>query len=184
VRGTYRLLWALFRLSFRYGLSPARASATVFFCLLFGWAGVAAMNAHGYLVQSTSTTATWLAKDANHGFTAAFPTASGHYETAELPCGASINGLLYAADVFIPLLDLRQEGRCDVRSLHAGDIDPDREWTAQKNAWRRLTHYLWAVFHARVLWAQFAKSAYAVLGWVVISLTILTYSGTLRKWES
>ena len=184
VRGTYRLLWALFRLSFRYGLSPARASATVFFCLLFGWAGVAAMNAHGYLVQSTSTTATWLAKDANHGFTAAFPTASGHYETAELPCGTSINGLLYAADVFIPLLDLRQEARCDVRSLHAGDVDPDREWTAQKNAWRRLTHYLWAVFHARVLWAQFAKSAYAVLGWVVISLTILTYSGMLRKWES
>ena len=36
-------------------------------------------------------------------------------------------------------------------------------------------------FISPVLWVQLGKSLYAILGWVVISLTILTYSGTLRR---
>jgi len=184
LRISYRLIWALFRVAFRYGLSPVRASTTVLLCLILGWVGVTTLNEHGYLVQNTSTAATLLAKDPHGDLSAVFPYTNSLYRSPDLRCGGTINGLLYATDVFIPLLDLRQESRCDIRSPSTGDIDPEREWAAQKSVRTKINHYLWAVAHAPVLWAQFAKSAYAIIGWIVISLTILTYSGTLRRWEN
>jgi len=177
-----RFMWFLFWLKFDYGLSPWRATFTFIFWLLVGWAAVTALNAHGYLVQNTSTAATMLTKNANGEFTAVFPHSTGPTDGDDLKCGNAINGLLYAADVFIPLLDLREEERCDIRSFHPGEINPGREWGAQKRFSSKCTHYLWALFHSSVPWLQFAKSLYAVLGWVVVSLTILTYSGVLRRW--
>jgi hypothetical protein len=176
------VFWTFIKLGFNYGLSWARATLTFILCLLLGWVGVTELNQRGYLVQNTSAAATLLAKGTNGELTAVFPRATRGADSEELKCGAAINGLLYAADVFIPLLDLRQEERCDIRSSQAREIDPFREWAAQRSLWHKLTHSLWAIFHAPVLWAQFAKSAYAVLGWVVVSLTILTYSGMLRRW--
>jgi hypothetical protein len=182
IRAIYRLLWKVFRVAFGYGLSPERATATVIVCLALGWIGTAALNARGYLVQNTTTSATLLATDSSGARSAAFPRAESHYDTTVLPCGSSINNLLYATDVFIPLLDLRQQSRCDIRALHAGDVDPASEWKVQSSIWHKLPHYLRAVFHAATLWIQLAKLMYAILGWVVISLAILTYSGTLRRW--
>lgn len=176
------VFWTFIKLGFNYGLSWARATLTFILCLLLGWVGVTELNQRGYLVQNTSAAATLLAKGKNGELTAVFPRSTTAADSEELKCGAAINGLLYAADVFIPLLDLRQEERCDIRSSQAHEIDPFREWAAQRSFWHKLTHSLWALFHAPVLWAQFAKSAYAVLGWVVVSLTILTYSGMLRRW--
>ena len=177
----YRPLWAMFRLGFNYGLSPRRASLTVAICLLAGWFATTALDDRGYLVQNTSTSATLVAADASGRLGAAFPHATPPYEASDLPCGNVINKLLYATDVFIPLLDLRQESRCDVRSPHAGDPDPAAEWQMHAGS-AKLTSYLRTVFHSPVLWVQLGKSLYAILGWVVISLTILTYSGTLRRW--
>jgi len=59
--------------------------------------------------------------------------------------------LLYATDVFIPLIDLRQESRCS----------PSTE--------------------ARASWLRYGKALYAVLGWVVTSMTILCVTGVLRR---
>lgn len=72
----------------------------------------------------------------------------GKFATS-LPCGTAISPLLYAADVFIPVLDLRQEAKCSPSSDALG-------W-----AW--------------------AKSLYAMLGWIVTSLMILTMTGVLRE---
>lgn len=56
--------------------------------------------------------------------------------------------MLYAADVFVPLLDLRQETQCRVGNAH-------------------------------VIW-DFGKSLYAILGWIVTSITVLSVTGVLR----
>ena len=68
-----------------------------------------------------------------------------------IPCGQAIDTWIYATDVFIPLLDLREEGICSIRS----------------DAWARP----WRI----------AKAVYAALGWLVLSLTVITLSAPLRR---
>lgn len=58
---------------------------------------------------------------------------------------------LYALDVLVPLLDLRQEQRCTVSAL-------DGSW-------------FWRV----------VKVMYAVLGWIVVTRLVLTASGVVRR---
>jgi hypothetical protein len=72
------------------------------------------------------------------------------------PCNLDVSSVLYAADVFIPVLDLDQENRCSIR--HA-DPESGREYTG----WR------------------IAKAFYELLGWIVTSLVILVLSGVLRR---
>jgi hypothetical protein len=69
----------------------------------------------------------------------------------EIQCGEQIESALYALDVFVPLLDLKQESRCEISSAD----------------------YAW-------LW-RMAKSLYAILGWVITSALILTIAGVVRK---
>ena len=69
----------------------------------------------------------------------------------EIRCGDQIEPALYALDVFVPLLDLKQESKCTFSSKH--------------EVW------LWRV----------GKSLYAILGWIVTSALILTVSGIVRR---
>lgn len=76
--------------------------------------------------------------------------ATGLYQS-EFACGDQIETLLYAFDVFVPLLDLRQESKCTV--------------SGRPEAWA------WRV----------GKGLYATLGWFVTSGFVLTASGLLRR---
>ena len=69
----------------------------------------------------------------------------------EVPCGDQVEPVWYALDVFVPLLDLKQEVRCDI--------------SVREDAWG------WRAF----------KSIYAILGALVSSLVLLTVSGVLRR---
>ncbi|MNO03307.1 hypothetical protein D3C81_2239670 [compost metagenome] len=59
--------------------------------------------------------------------------------------------------MFIPLVDLREESKCDVDA--ALDFKPG-DWV--------------------VTACRFFKAAYALLGWVVTTLALLTFSGVMR----
>jgi hypothetical protein len=72
------------------------------------------------------------------------------------PCNLDVNSLLYAADIFIPVLDLNQEERCGIRH---DDPETGKTYTS----WRYL------------------KALYELLGWIVTSLLILILSGVLRR---
>jgi hypothetical protein len=72
------------------------------------------------------------------------------------PCNLDVSSLLYAADVFIPVLDLDQENRCSIRH---DDAKSGHNYTG----WR------------------IAKALYELLGWIVTSLVILVLSGVLRR---
>lgn len=177
----YRMIWGLFRFFFNYGLSGLRATLTWIAFLLAGWGGTHVLNAGGYLVQNTTPSATILVKGEDGRLAPAFPPAGKDGYSGDIGCKQSINELLYAVDVFIPLLDLKQESRCDVRSFDKGDVNPDRAWDSKQVPIARLGAYLWSVFHSPLWWAQAGKASYAILGWIVISLTILTYSGMRRR---
>lgn len=177
--------FGLYRIFFLYGLSPFRALSTFAICLALGWAGTAFVNrSNGLLVQSTSTVATAISMSGDT------TTPIVPYEPksgkASVDCGTTISEPLYAIDVFIPLLDLRQETRCDIRSVTARDLSPRAAYLSAKGSTLALlrgsNRAVRALLVYPPLW-QLLKSMYAILGWIVTSLTILTFSGTLRKWD-
>ena len=69
----------------------------------------------------------------------------------ELSCGHAIDPALYALDAFVPALEIGQERKCAIT------VD------AQGVPWR------------------IGLAIYAVLGWIVTALTILTVSGVARR---
>lgn len=87
-------------------------------------------------------------------------------------CGNLIDPLVYAADVMIPLLDLGQEKLCSV--------GPSPAFVASHAP--RVFEFMGA-HYAVGEWeaARFFWSLYALLGWVVVSLTIATWSGVFRR---
>lgn len=168
-----------FKLGFRYGLSPNRALATCAVMLLLGWGAT-----HYARTGSFAGTPAWenyisrgeklpeeialvLAVDFAAGDEARPTPARGDptplrlegraIYAAPTPCNVGVSSLLYATDVFIPLLDLDQEPRCAIRA------SPDSETFDRYRGWRM------------------AKALYEIVGWIVISLTILTISGVMRR---
>jgi len=71
----------------------------------------------------------------------------------EVSCGEQVEPSLYALDVMLPLVDLRQESKCAISS--ADGLGP----------------FLWRVFRA----------LYAIAGAYMTSMLILTLSGVLRR---
>lgn len=148
---------------FRYGLSPTRALATCAAFLLVGWIGVEAAN-HGQPLpmlgldfSGSGPPALELSLTPVQGVAVAgenslgIEVVPGSAVRTSIPCGQAIDTWIYATDVFIPLLDLREEGICSIRS----------------DAWARP----WRI----------AKAVYAALGWLVLSLTVITLSAPLRR---
>jgi hypothetical protein len=164
LRAAYRRFMKMFwGGGFRYGLSPPHALATCLIFLAVGWLGVEIANngrpapyvsfddgpdRSALVIDSTPVQGV---ASADGGEIALGMQRTNLAPVSDVPCGTAITPWIYAADVFIPLLDLRQESACSVRA---------DAWAAP---WRWL------------------KALYAALGWVVISLAILTWSGALRR---
>lgn len=174
-------LHRLYGLTAGYGLRPLNAIATFLVLLIIGWVGVLAANRDvlampAVQIFGVETSPVVLAdfRDREQILYAEtslgrdvveepYPPRStpmpsgalrslgllGGRSATPIACGELIEPFLYAADIFIPLLDLRQEMRCSPRE--------------SATAW------------------QWAKAIYAVLGWIVTSLTILTITGVLRE---
>jgi hypothetical protein len=167
------LFQMLFKFLFRYGLSAERALVVFSSCIAIGWIGVHFAR-HGRV----DIAAAWSAETAGIGLPpgavlvrdvadepadaqASAPPRSRIRAPATVavpsPCDRDVSSLLYALDVFIPLVDLEQENRCKVRDAPrtSGD-DP---------------YFIW----------RLGKALYELIGWLVTSLVILTISGVLRR---
>jgi hypothetical protein len=176
----YRLVLWLYWLCFDYGLSSWRALLTFLICITLGAYAVGIAD-YGYsahnaqipylpravsqqflsmlpqinrvlVIQANPVNSTVEETPDKRGHMLVFDKAS-HNDAVEgeLACGNLIEPLLYATDVFIPALDLQQETRCMISTKDSAKM--------------------WRI--ARVL--------YSLLGWIVVSLTILTISGILRR---
>ncbi|MDX2233853.1 MAG: hypothetical protein NW200_05090 [Hyphomonadaceae bacterium] len=169
------MLNALYHHLFGHGLYTRNALATFASCLLLGWVGAEVANrgtVFGFvrfgdpaydqvyggakasiLVRDVTNTPDVIVQpdepNAPPRLGWLLDEVRGENFVDELPCASEIQPFLYATDVFIPLVDLRQESQCRPRGDAVG----------------------WNV----------AKALYALLGWIVTSLTILTVSGVLRR---
>lgn len=166
---------ASFRWMFGYLRRPINALATILIFFALGWGGVYMANRHHRLVVDlTPVASVTMTRGDSAAVLLGAPIASGK-ANGEVPCGATIDEALFALDVFIPLIDLRQESRCEVGVPDV--VQDDRVFV-----WKQLDMVLSPIFRSALFW-NWAKAIYAVAGWLIISLSILTFANVARARE-
>jgi hypothetical protein len=145
-----QFLWKWFVMfPFGFGLRPRRAAASFGLYWLAGFLALLALS--GALKIDASAVATVVANDGTDRVVVDQRNIPGASE--EIPCGNYVNKAVYPLDVMIPLLDLREESRCQL-SIEGG----------------------WWVFDWGLL-----KGLYAVGGWLMLTGLIVTLSGVVRR---
>lgn len=182
------------RCMFGYLRRPVRAIGTLIGAFVIGWVGVAAANQAGMLVVASvpiSAIAGAAGDKAADRLVMLVPTVEDEPGfVPNIPCGGEINPALYALDVMIPLIDLRQESRCEVgrafdrrRREIPGPVDQrtdafpetSRLWMWPLLLWEQL-----ASLPQRVGFWAVLKAFYAIAGWLIVSLSILTFANIHR----
>lgn len=177
--------WVMYR-GFGYLRRPIRAICTLIVAFLLGWWGVSAANDDGMLVVDVAPVASIVGDDEGAAPTAEAPPKApapavgppaepviGSQRVArgsvayDVRCGRRVNEALYALDVLIPLIDLRQENRCEV-GLASGQKAADHQFER------------WFFRNPSTLWAVL-KALYAIAGWFIVSLAILTFAHVTRS---
>ena len=171
---SWRFLSYIFEKCFDYGLSPKKSLLTLAGLVLFGWIFFALLNYKGLLVLDTTSSATVAIKSNNAVEGIGFPSSTESDRSEKfILCGDQVNLLVYAFDLIVPLLDLRHGIRCDIKAAS----------TAYSNKATIEMHE--NIVIADILgWPNFLliiKAIYTVLGWIVVSITVLTVSGILRR---
>lgn len=168
-RAVLHLSSGVFGLCFGYGLKPERALLTLVAYFLLGWGVFAWANARGAMVIDLQPVAN-VAEDGAFGI-----QEQERALVTNLPCGEEIQPAYYALDVLIPLVDLRQEEKCEI-----GEVTEGALW----QGWAlptALTGEPAVRLGGEITLLHAFKVAYAILGWVVISLAILTFSGLIER---
>lgn len=163
----FRPLAFLFWLGFDYGLSARRAIWTLLGCIAVGALLTAYAVRNEILVLEVAPAASVVSSsDREVGIAI---SNDGAIET-NIPCRNAINPLLYSIDVFIPLIDLRQEMRCDIRTAEV----------ASKGEISVVGYPVeMSVVNSPTLWGV-GKAIFSIIGWIVTSLTILSCTGLVR----
>lgn len=152
-------LWFIYWAMARYGLSGVRAMCTMGAYIVLGVILVKCAIAADMLVAEPRPDPTQEARD----------------------CGSNISTLVFVVDLALPVMKLGEEGRCTVR-----DADPKQLYslisiptplTSDPNA--LITWWSLDLMKATVWRLLFAT--YAILGWIVTSITVLTLTGVLRR---
>lgn len=167
--------WWPYGFFYRFGLAPGRALLTLAAFWFIGFLAITMLSENGLLKANISTVAA-AALPGPEGPTAVIPTPSTNVYTKKFPCGEAVAPALYAAELLIPVLNLHQESRCDVRSPL-----PEDQNTETLTLWHRpIPHFHWMVLPRP--W-EYLKAAYILFGSIITSLALLTFSGIARRWE-
>ncbi|HWT11142.1 MAG TPA: hypothetical protein VN231_00140 [Allosphingosinicella sp.] len=160
---------------FGYLRRPVRAIATLVGAFLIGWIGVHAANERGMLVIDVEPVASLVDRS---GMTVGSEvTSDPQLLASNVPCGRTINEALYALDVLIPLVDLREETGCEV-GLAAESPAPHSAAPPEEPA-SPASRIAAATLDSPTFWAVL-KALYAILGWIIVSLAILTFAQNNR----
>jgi hypothetical protein len=177
---------AVMRWGFGYLRQPVRAIITLVLTFFVGWAGVYIANARDMLVVKAEPAATLVGRHDPHQparppgepLVMGSPNvADGGRFVREISCAPEISEPLYALDVLIPIIDLGEESRCEIRRMSAADrsvVHPNDmgigELIASVPDMPFDDHRFW--------W--WMKALYAIAGWFIVSLSILTFAQANR----
>lgn len=168
--------WWPYGFWFRFGLSPVRAFGTLLLLWSVGFFAIKLLDENDLLQANVNTVASAVVLRPKGDVIPVVPQASGDMSAQKLPCGESIAPALYAAELLIPILNLHQVGRCDIRREESQD---------EHNVTLTFRNRSYRVFNWMVLprtW-EYARFVYLVIGSIVTSLALLTFSGIARRWE-
>lgn len=152
---------------------PIRAVSTLVAAFLVGWMGVNAANARGKLVIDVKPVAALVGQDEQSMVVGSQRELAAKNVASNVPCRGSINEALYALDILIPLIDLREEEKCEVGTAvpvpghpfeRDGLLGTLEEFSGDPEGF-------WGVL----------KALYAIAGWFIVSLSILTFANATRS---
>lgn len=151
---------------------PIRAIAALVVAFLIGWAGVHAANKRGMMVVDVDPVATLIGEDQKvQVMVIGSPRQRGTANLASnIPCRDNINEALYALDVLVPLIDLREESRCEIGEAVQARSGDRKDALGLFESLTRKPSTFWAVL----------KAIYAIAGWFLVSLSILTFAQITR----
>ena len=165
-----RLFMRLYRWGFGCGYLPIRALVTVLLWLALGWIGVSVAldenDRHNVVLVRAATGVELIRSLSKPEEYPKSPTLDEGRDRRD-PRGwilaphsriqareipcDEISPLLYALDTMLPVVDLHMEEKCEFSN------DEDGPW------WR------------------FGKAVYALIGWVIVAMAALTWTGVLRR---
>jgi hypothetical protein len=173
------------RYGFGYLRRPVRAILTLMVAFLIGWWGVHLANRHAMLVLTAEPVAGLVGEHQAQGvaFTGADRlmgsenVGDGNRFIRDIPCRLELSEPLYALDVLVPLVDLHEESRCEIRRVaESGKEWPRPERMGWGDLWKALPDM--TVDYHRFWWLM--KALYAIAGWFIVSLSILTFAQVNR----
>jgi hypothetical protein len=173
------------RFGFGYLRRPVNAVVTLILAFLLGWWGVGLAKSHNMFVVAAQPTAEVVgrfgipeaesAKQAHAQVTAtvhAMGSLRGEGRAVrDVPCSHEISVPLYALDVLIPIVDLGEAERCEIRRF-ATSAEPSPASMAPTELYAAFPELL--LRSHRFWW--WMEAIYAILGWVLVSLAILTFA--------
>jgi len=151
-----RLAWWFYRLGFDHGLSAGRAFITLLLFIVLGVIAARSANSEGLLVAEASAQA-----------------SPGDGIPAPTPCSAKNSPTLYAVEEFIPVASLRSAPSCRIRAF-----DPSRDGSPKTGS--SFTSRIRRAATDPRVW-RFGEVFYRILGWIILSLSILTFTGVARR---
>jgi hypothetical protein len=181
IRLPFRWLYRMFFGGiYGYGTRPGRAVVSLLVLLSFGWWATTTAQTLGLLVIDTQPTTTHALLDSN-GKSAGtvthtlpdpeyLPDDPVRRHEANLQCSTEITPWLFAIDRAVPLIELREQGRCYIRPPISTDGLWPSIWT--KTFWVHPTTW------------RYGMGFYTLLGWLMSSLTILTVTGVYRRYAA
>ena len=146
---------------FLFGFGKIRSALTLLTWVLLGTLGANIAVGSDALVLSTQAVLPAVSVSQLGGDAAPAPLMIyGRPATySELPCRGEIVPLYYAVELVLPIFDLGQRGKCDLRGM-----DKHKAW-----------------FSDTIFWWWMAKYVYVMVGWILVSMTLLTFLGTMKS---
>lgn len=152
----------IFEVCFGYGLSNMRATITAIMFLVVASIAYSHAHAGGYLQPVDASS-----------------------ELGRELCGPMFNAPIYAVDTSLPLIDLQAGKECIIRTPRSPTyrdivLSPPIAFRAFERDWSLRA----GLIHlSRTAMWQWGKSILDMLGWIILSLCVVTYAGFIRRYN-
>lgn len=164
---------------FGYMMKSLNAAVTLILLFLVGWWGTSIANANKMLVLAINPVAVAARQvpaptgGNNDALEVGMSISAKDQPANRLPCGPDMRESIYALDVLIPLVDLHEEDKCEIGRVRQpprrqGPVEAEESWFAAH------------IVRSEQFWSAM-KAIYALLGWIVVSLSILTFANVARS---
>jgi hypothetical protein len=170
----------LYQISSKFGLSPILTFIWLTIMILCGGLMTDVANHKGLLIVQTTTLSSNV--DTIKGRSTRFLEEQNIPPPINQVCGHAIDTILFAADVFLPLVELGQEKKCVIGE--ATTNSPIQVSKSDGTFYHSLRSLIIEITPSDMSLWRWGRSIYTILGWVMLSLFIFALTNRLRLPEN